>query len=248
MACWLVNGSPKVIEWGKGTFGTSCLGSQPCGGTSGQGLAWGHHKFPTGAGGAVVGLSTLLPRELPPLSPSSHPKVSLCPSILLTAVPSPAKAARCSSASAPWAWGSSGTLTKTGLSPGSSGLHAPTLRCQVLLLLRQAQLAQDRAHQAMGRRKILGKSPGTSALPPRRAGKPHSLFPQLVVLYHRGDAAEMQAERRDVLLALVRSHHPEPRWLPPLTLGFFLLFAELPQNREANRCSSPASAPAGPPL
>lgn len=35
---------------------------------------------------------------------------------------------------------------------------------------------------------------------------------------------------------------------PAVILGFFLLFAELPQNREANRCSSPASAPAGPPL
>lgn len=105
-------------------FGTSCLGSQPCGGASGHGLVWGHHKFPTGAGGAVVGLGTLLPRGLPPLSPSSHPKVPLRPSILLTTVPSPAKAAQCSSASAPWAWGSSGTPTKTRLSPWSSGLLA----------------------------------------------------------------------------------------------------------------------------
>lgn len=129
-----------------------------------------------------------------------------------------------------------------GCGPGGRVLRAPTLQCQVLLLLQRAQLAQDRAHQAMGRGKIWGKSPGTSALPPRRAGKPHSLFSWLVVKpKFRLSAGTRCSPSFAVTIPSPTGCHLSP-W------GFSFFFAELPPNREANRCSSPASAPAGPPL
>lgn len=51
--------------------------------------------------------------------------------------------------------------------------------------------------------------------------------------------AKIQAECRDTLLALIRSHHPEPHWLPPLTLGFFLFFCRAAPKQRSQQMQQP---------